>query len=168
MYSSLKGSVCLQHLTVVSQGSLSNATRAVYTTHRVAALVERMVPHLFPPWHSRTEYALLARADTTSSTTSSSSASSFIPTRRSLMRKRGGRRTPEHPTVAYFGPHHRHERMLRQSGVDVQGLDYFAPGRRRVVHATFGYWLNFRLNRPWYNTGSIRSAIGCVSDKETN
>lgn len=30
--------------------------------------------------------------------------------------------------MAYFGPHHAHQRALRQSGVHVQGLDYFAKG----------------------------------------
>lgn len=126
-----------------------------FERQRVAALVERSVPRLFPRWHRREyEYARSRagptgrendeRTPTTSDATPSSSAmsqkkihsdmaadevepTSMVPEwLRSGGRGRG--RGPRVPRVAYFGPHHTHERMLRLAGVEVRGLDFFAPG----------------------------------------
>lgn len=91
-----------------------------FERHRVAALVERTVPAIFPDWHSRKFIHALQERQ---AAMNSSSASSALQ-----KRLRTHRRARQPPKVAYFGPHYMHERMLRESGVDVQGLDYFALG----------------------------------------
>jgi SAM-dependent methyltransferase len=101
-----------------------------FERQRVAALVERNVPTLFPLWHMR-KYVLAMEVHAMAKhkkTTSGGIADVEENLNLNLERRQQRRMMAKRPKVAYFGPDAAHERALRQSGVDVHGLDFFATG----------------------------------------